>query len=145
MRIGELAKRSGLSRDTIRFYEKQGLIAVAGKPNKHNTYKDYPQSTLERLVQIQRIKGFGFTLAETSTMLEMIESQQASCTHVSEKVSEKVALIDLKITELQVLRQLMLGGVEKCQTCCPPQTENENCPIFTTEQFTTEQFASESA
>jgi DNA-binding transcriptional MerR regulator len=135
MLIGELSKRSGLSRDTIRFYEKQGLISVGKKQRRFNNYKEYSQSTLERLMQIQRIKGFGFTLTETAAMLERIEDNQASCTHVSEQVTEKVSLIDRKIEELTRLRQQMLSGVDQCQSCCDTVAETENCPIFVSDAF----------
>ena len=62
MLIGELSKQSGLSRDTIRFYEKQRLIEVGLKERRFNIYKEYSQDTLQRLLHIKRIKGFGFTL-----------------------------------------------------------------------------------
>ena len=132
MLIGELAKRSGFSRDTIRYYEKEGLISVGKKERRPNRYKEYSEQTLQRLIQIQRIKSFGFTLTETAEMLSMIAVNEASCSHVSEKVEEKVIVIEQKIAELLQLRQLMLLSVNQCQTCCDVVSETENCPILTT-------------
>ncbi|MFN0293524.1 MerR family transcriptional regulator [Pedobacter helvus] len=59
MLIGELVAKTGLSRDTVRFYEKQGLIAVGRKQRRENNYKEYSDEVLERLLTIKRLKNFG--------------------------------------------------------------------------------------
>ena len=53
MLIGELSKACGLSRDTIRFYEKHGLIAVGKRERRFNNYKEYSEETLKRLLSIK--------------------------------------------------------------------------------------------
>lgn len=131
MLIGELVKSTGLSRDTIRFYEKQGLIQVGRKERRFNNYKEYSDETLKRLQIIKRLKGFVFTLNEVAEFLDMIETNQASCCHVSEKIAEKVASIDQKITELLRIKSLMTKGVEACLNDCVPANPEENCPILT--------------
>lgn len=133
MLIGELSKQAGLSRDTIRFYEKQGLIPIGRKERRFNNYKEYSEDTLQRLLQIRRIKGFGFTLNETAQFLDMIENNQASCGNVSEKISEKISLIDQKIMQLIELRTLMQNGVQNCLNCCLPEDSGENCSMLTTD------------
>lgn len=133
MLIGELAAKTGLSRDTIRFYEKQGLIAVGRKERRFNNYKEYTDQTLERLLTIKRIKGFGFTLNETLEFLELIAANAASCETVSGKVYQKVFVIDAKIKELEQIKQLVLTGLNNCQNCCPPETEV--CPMLTSDQI----------
>lgn len=133
MLIGELSRQTGLSRDTIRFYEKQGLIAVSRKERRFNNYKEYSEATRERLFQIKRIKSFGFTLNETSDFLTMVENKQASCGNVAARISEKVSLIDQKIMQLIELRALMQSGVQNCLSCCKPDDERENCPMLTTD------------
>jgi len=129
MLIGELSKKTGLSRHTIRFYEKEGLIAGKQGDNPYNTYKDYSEETFKRLLTIQRIKGFGFTLHETAGFLEMIENREASCSNVSQLLSEKVMSIDQKINELLELKRMIVQNVENCP-CCTPSTKDEECPIF---------------
>ena len=69
MLIGELAAKSGLSRDTIRFYEKQGLISVSWKERRDNNYKEYSDEVLETLLTIKRVKSFGFTLNEAADLI----------------------------------------------------------------------------
>ncbi len=135
MLIGELSSLTGLSRDTIRFYEEQGLIQVGRKERRYNNYKEYSQETLKRLQLVKRLKGFGFTLNETAEFLEMIEANQASCYQVSDKIAEKVSLIDHKIVELQQIKMLMTSGVETCLQDCAPANREDNCPILTSNTF----------
>lgn len=130
MLIGELSKRSGLTKDTIRFYEKQGLIPQARKLRPFNNYKEYTEETLNRLLTIKKVKSFGFTLNESAELLDMIELNTATCSNVANKVEEKVELIEQKIKELEGLKAQMIAKVQECRSCCEPQTINENCPIL---------------
>ena len=126
MLIGKLSKRSGLSRDTIRFYEKRGLIPVGVQENEYNSYKDYPEKTLEKLLTIKKLKGFGFTLNEISGFLQLLDTNAASCENISQKMMEKVNLIDVKIKELKEMKTLIIKILKSC-----PVEENtsENCPM----------------
>lgn len=137
MLIGELSKRTGLTKDTIRFYEKQGLIPEARKPHAFNNYKEYTEETLNRLLTIKKIKSFGFTLNESAELLDMVELNTATCGHVAEKVSDKVILIDHKIRELEALKAQMIAKVQECRSCCTSQTLDENCPILILDSTTT--------
>ena len=114
MRIGQLSKKTGLSRDTIRFYEKQGLIPTAPKENEFNSYKNYSNETLEKLLVIKKMKGFGLTLNEISDFLDLLALNSASCENVAEKMFEKIRLIDEKITLVEIADRLGLS-VEKVQ------------------------------
>jgi DNA-binding transcriptional MerR regulator len=136
MLIGQLVKQTGLSKDTIRFYEKHGLIKVSRKERRDNNYKEYSNEVLARLLTIKRLKGFGFTLNEVFDLLEMIEMNQASCKNVSSKISSKVVLLDEKIRELIALRTLLLNGVSKCSDNCNPDLPEENCAILVSDKFT---------
>lgn len=115
MLIGQLSAASGLSRDTIRFYERQQLISVSKKERRSNNYKEYSEDTLKRLLSIKRLKGFGFTLNEVSDLLDMLEVNEATCRNVAHKIDEKVQLIDEKIQELKVVRKQLLNGKKNCQ------------------------------
>lgn len=123
MLIGELSDKTGLSRDTIRFYEKKGLIVVKSKERRENNYKEYSMDILTRLLQIKHIKEFGFTLNETSELLNRIETNTASCKKISKHVSVKISVIDKKIHDLIHLKLLMQKMVSEC---C--QSVNGNCP-----------------
>ena len=69
------------------------------------------------------IKRFGFTLNETSEVLHLIESNQASCDNVAEKAAVKIRLIETKIAELNALKALLNDSVASCLTCCDLSTE----------------------
>jgi hypothetical protein len=62
MLIGELAQKSGLTKDTIRFYEKKGLINLNTDDRRDNNYKEYPDQVLNKLLLVQKLKDMGFTL-----------------------------------------------------------------------------------
>jgi DNA-binding transcriptional MerR regulator len=133
MLIGELSTRSGLSRDTIRFYEKQKLISKGDQKAKFNNYKDYTEETLQRLLSIKRIKNFGFTLNEVSDLLDMIDVNEATCDNVESKIEDKIKLLDEKIRELIAIRNQLLEGVKNCSGSCDPERPEENCPIISGE------------
>ncbi len=133
MLIGELSNKTGLSRDTIRFYEKQGLIAVGKKERRFNNYKEYSEETLKRLNTIKLIKSFGFTLNETLELLDMIDINTASCDNLEDKIELKVKLLDDKVKELINVRTLLLNGLKSCKTGnCSIKSTDKNCQIITT-------------
>ena len=135
MLIGELSAKTNLSRDTIRFYEKQGLIVVNRKQRRDNNYKEYSENVLERLQTIKRLKNLGFTLNESAEVLDMIEVKEATCNNVSELIDKKLQLLDVKILDMISLRNQLINGVKKCEECCNPASPDENCPILVSDSF----------
>jgi DNA-binding transcriptional MerR regulator len=73
MRIGELSKLSGLSRDAIRFYEREGLIASLPSHSARNTYRYYPKDLLGRLAMIGEAREAGIPLTDLRLLLDAIE------------------------------------------------------------------------
>lgn len=130
MLIGEIVNKTGLSKDTIRFYEKHKLISISRKDRRENNYKEYSEDVLNRLFTIKRLKGFGFTLNEISELLDMIEYDEATCGNVKDKISDKVSLLDAKIRELIDIRSLLIKGVSKCETGCNPNNALQSCDIL---------------
>lgn len=130
MLIGELSAKTGLSRDTIRFYEKEGLISIGRKQRRENNYKEYDETVLERLNAIKRIKNFGFTLNETADLLSLIAVNGATCDEVRGRINKKIAVIDNKIDDLLQLRQQLLTNIQICRDGCQAVSEDENCPII---------------
>lgn len=120
MLIGELAKRSGLTRDTIRFYEKESLIGAQNPGRKilrSNTYKNYPESTVSTLLFIQRTKALGFTLAEIRSMLAVRDQGQPSKKWAAE-AEAKLEVIDQKIQELLNVKRLLGEALARCSDKC---------------------------
>lgn len=120
MLIGDLARQSGLTRDTIRFYEKEALI-VARNPDRKilrsNTYKDYPESTVSSLLFILRTKALGFTLAEIRSMLAVRNQGQPSKKWAAE-AEAKLQVIDRKIQELVDVKRLLGEALARCSDQC---------------------------
>jgi DNA-binding transcriptional MerR regulator len=130
MLIGELSKRTGLSRDTIRFYEKQGLIKVGRRERRVNNYKEYSDAILRRLLLFNKTKSYGFTLNESAEIISLLDANLASCDRISKVADGKIAVIDKKIEELKVLKNLLKSSVENCKNGCGNPNEELNCPLF---------------
>ncbi|HID8744516.1 TPA: MerR family transcriptional regulator [Enterobacter mori] len=104
MRIGELCAKTGLSKETVRYYERQGLLEKIPQPNGSNNYKVYSAVDLQRLNMIKHAKMLGFTLAEISEVLAVwvgdeftAEQKQASLRRKLQQLEEKdAALIELR-------------------------------------------------
>ena len=121
MLIGELSKRSGLTRDTIRFYEKENLIEPGKKGRtllQSNTYKNYPESTVATLTFIQRTKVLGFTLAEIKEMLRLREPGQKTGKKWAAQAEVKLLSVDQKIEELKELKKLLGEALARCSDQC---------------------------
>lgn len=118
MLIGELAKRSGFSRDTIRYYEKLGLFTLSKtKHGATNSYKNYPLEILNRLLQIKLLKDNGFTLHEIHALLQG-DGQIHVCAGLPAKLSNKVVAIENKIAELLAFKAALLQIHQACTEKC---------------------------
>lgn len=120
MQIGELSKKSGFSRDTIRFYEKKGLIRVQDPFRNKYEYKDYSEDVLSRLLTIRKIKDYGFTLQETLVMLVLFEEGVLEPERGKRYVQRKIAVLDQKIRELVTVKTKLQEVVDsECPGNCP--------------------------
>jgi DNA-binding transcriptional MerR regulator len=118
MLIGEIVKQTGLSRDTIRFYEKMRLITVPKNGRRQNNYKEYPDDVVGRLRVIQQLKQFGFTLNEIGELLDLYEAGFSICRENLPKVRLKIELIAEKIEELTALKNQLAAIVRSCPEDC---------------------------
>lgn len=108
MLIGALASRTGFSRDTIRYYEKIGLIEKPHRPRAGSTYKDYPEETVHILLAIRKYKDLGFTLEEIRELLVLQSIRILDVSKLLQLVVRKITGIDEEIERLHALR-LSLG------------------------------------
>lgn len=109
MRIGELARRAGVSPDTLRFYEARGLIAADRRPNG---YRDYPTGELARLALIRQAKALGFSLAEIGVLLDQIGGELPPA-EVAALLQPKLDEIDARIAAMTSLRQLLADRIDR--------------------------------
>lgn len=110
--IGTLAERSSVGVETIRFYEKQGLLP---KPARTlSGYRSYPEDAVERVRFIRRAKELGFTLEEIGELLALKVSHGKSCESVRQRALDKVAGIDRKMRDLRKMRKALDALVQRC-------------------------------
>lgn len=105
MLIGELARQSGISRDTIRYYQRIGLLSAPAQPNSTNAYKHYPPESVSRLGLIRQAKKLGFSLPEIAEGLALLSRQQLSDVDAETQVVAKLEDIDQRLEALQHLRR----------------------------------------
>ena len=103
MKIGDIAKRTGLKVETVRFYEGEGLIAAPRRSG--GNYRLYDESHLDRLTFIKRSRDLGFTLDQVRDLLRLAEDPLGSCDAVDEMAVLHIAEIDHKLAGLQTLRE----------------------------------------
>jgi MerR family transcriptional regulator, copper efflux regulator len=108
MLIGDLAGKAGLSAKTIRFYEQAGLMPAP--PRTAAGYREYPPEALDRLTFIGHAQTAGFTLAEIRDVLDIRDSGDPPCRHVSTLIGQHLAQVEQRIAELtrthEVLKEL---------------------------------------
>ncbi|MEH1886822.1 MerR family transcriptional regulator [Nostoc sp.] len=107
MLIGELSKKTGLSKDTIRFYEKMGLIAASDKQAGTRIYKEYTAEIVDRLLMINQGKGLGFTLNEIKQMLDDWGSNAMPQSEQIRTIERKLEEIAKKIQKLSEIKSYL--------------------------------------
>ncbi len=124
MKIGELAQRSGVNIDTVRYYEREGLLPKAARLK--SGYRVYDDDDVRRLRFVRRAKALGFTLPEVRELLSFSAQRGDDMGPMRAAAKEKLAAVDLKLAELSRIRQ----GLEALVTACPGHGALEQCPIL---------------
>ena len=120
--IGQLAKQAAVAIDTVRYYERSGLLAPAGRVA--SGYRRYGASELKRLRFIRRAKALGFTLEEIASLLTL--SDERDVAKVKQTAELKLADIQHRIDELERIR----SGLKALTAACPGHGRAEACPIL---------------
>jgi len=113
MKISELADNTGLTIDTIRFYEKQGLLNSQHVQRQPNAYRVYTKAAIERLRLIQQAKRLGFTLAEIRREIDAWESNVLTQEHKIARLRDKMVLIDGQIQDLLQMKAYLQEKIER--------------------------------
>ncbi len=125
--IGGLAGRAGVNLQTIRYYERRGLLSPVGR--KESGYRVYGLDTLKRLQFIRQAKELGFTLEEIRGLLDLrIEPAQSkdACERVREKTSVKLKTVEEKLKTLTSVRKVL----KELLNACDRRSPTEQCPIL---------------
>lgn len=124
MSSGELAKTAGINVETLRFYERRGLLP---KPRRaSNGHRRYGDETLERLRLVKRAQSLGFRLPEIADLLEAMNDLEANCENVCATVQDKLDHMDQLLKQLRSQRQRLV----KLRNACPQVRPLSECPVI---------------
>lgn len=124
MKIGELARRADVPIDTVRFYEREGVIPPP--PRRASGYREYGEADVHRLRFVRRAKRLGFTLTEVQDLLGLSEDRTDDMAAFNARAQAKLVDIEHRIEELQRIRTALQSLV----TACPGHGSLDGCPIL---------------
>jgi DNA-binding transcriptional MerR regulator len=122
--IGRLARRAGLGAETLRHYERLGLIRPARRSAAN--YRLYGPETERRLAFIHRAQALGFSLADIRDLLGLHHRRDASAAEVKALTEQRIALVESKIADLERMREGLAALAEQCSGA----GTTEECPIL---------------
>ncbi len=122
--MGQLAQRADVNTETIRYYERRGLIPEP--PRRESGYRQYTEDFVIRIKFIKRAQELGFTLKEIEELLFMRLDPDGSCADIKQEATVKITDIDGKIKSLQKMKRALTQLVAQCDDSYP----SSECPIL---------------
>jgi len=122
--IGRVAKMAGVNIETIRYYERRGLIPRP--PRRASGYRQYSEETVKRIRFIKHAKELGFSLREIGELLSLRVDERTSCADIRRKAESKIADIDSRIANLQRMKEALRRLTSECRGEGPVS----ECPIL---------------
>lgn len=122
--IGQLAKEAQVNVETVRYYERRGLMPEP--PRRESGYRQYPRDSVARIRFIKRAQELGFSLKEISELLSLRIDPDTTCGDIKRKAELKVADIERKIRTLQSMKR----ALTKLVTSCRGRGPTSECPIL---------------
>ena len=124
LKIGEVAERAEVNLQTIRYYEREGLLPEP--PRLESGYRMLPRDAVRRVRFIKRAQELGFSLAEIKELLSIQIDSGKDCSDVQRLARAKVADIEEKIRTLTAMKRVLGGLADACPGCGP----SSECPIL---------------
>ncbi len=130
IKIGQAAKETGLSIDTIRFYEKEGLLNRSARTE--GGFRLLGPDQIQALKFIRRSQELGFSLGEIRELLILRSDQVPACSHVKELLEQKVASVEEKLRELRALEHNLKSALRKCarELKTTGSSHQGSCPVL---------------
>lgn len=122
--IGRVARQAGVGVETVRFYERQGLLEEP--PRRQSGYREYGEDAVARLRFIRRAKQLGFTLKEIKELLALRRDPSTPAVDVKRRAEAKIADIESKIKALQKMKKALV----KLTTACSGHGTSGECPLL---------------
>jgi len=124
MTIGQMARSAGASVETIRFYEREGLLEHPAR--SASGYRNYPPEAVARLRMIRQAKELGFSLNEIKELLALRVAPGKSCSDVRARAERKIADIDQRIAALKRMK----AALARLAAACAGRGPTSECPIL---------------
>ena len=124
MRIGEVANHAAVNVQTLRYYERRGLIPRPAR--SASGYRTYAPTTVDRVRFVKRAQSLGFTLQEIAALLALRVDNQSSCARVEKQAKAVVARIEEQVGQLRTIRRVLGRRVGACER----QDLMGDCPIL---------------
>lgn len=121
---GQVAEESGVKKDTVLYYEREGLIAEP--PRLENGYRQFPNDVVRTIRFIQEAQSLGFTLNEIRSLLSIREGETQDCDNVQKLARDKQASIQNKIEQLKRMERTLDELIEQCEQ----NGTYDYCPII---------------
>ena len=113
MKIGELARKAGSNSETVRYYERIGLLPRPGRTDSN--YRDYSDRDVERLTFIRHARGLGFELADIRSLIDLAEHPERDCGEADEIASRHLEAVEAKLAQLERLRGELGRMISQCR------------------------------
>lgn len=126
MTIGKVAQRAGVGVETIRFYEREGLIEQP--PREGSGWRQYPEGLVSRLRFIRRAQELGFSLKEIEELISLRLDPSADSAEVKARAEAKIDEIESKIRDLQGMKDALV----RLSGACSGEGSIQECPILET-------------
>ena len=114
MKIGQVASEAEVTIDTVRFYERRGVVPEPAR--RPSGFREYPASTVQRIRMARMLQSLGFTLDEIIEMLHAHDTGTASCDSEQWRLEGALDRVDTKIADLRRTRRLIATTMRECRT-----------------------------
>ena len=129
LQIGQVAQKTGLSIDAIRFYEKSGLLPRPARTQ--GGYRLYQDQEVADLAFIQKAQQLGFSLKEIRELFSIQRHPHEVCGHVRDLIAQKLSVVRSKIAELQRLETELASALRQCHAALrQPEKHQDSCPVL---------------
>ena len=122
--IGQVARRADVGVETVRFYEREGLLEEPAR--RASGYRQYSEEAVKQIRFIKRAQQLGFSLKEIRELLTLRVDGQTSCEQAKERAEAKLAEVEQKIRELQRMRQALI----QVTSLCRGEEPSSRCPLL---------------
>lgn len=123
-KIGEVARRTDVNKETVRYYEKRELIPTPDR--RRSGYRIFTQRHIDQIKFIKRAQQLGFTLSEIKELLELRLDEETSCSEIKKEARQKYQDVTQKIKDLRQIQETLVDLIDSCSEGRPI----DDCPIL---------------